>query len=163
MWSPELVRWPVERRRREQLAARGIPRLLVVAEGAEVPTDLGDDEDWVRLPASEQDVAARLHNLGTRVRAGISLDDRVLRTSLGTVTLTEREATVVATLLEHRGAPVPRDVVAASLGAPAPSGRAVQDVASRLRRRLRPLGLDVFSARGRGYTLGWRIDETLRQ
>ena len=68
---------------------------------------------------------------------------------------------MVATLLDHPGVVAPLRALAAALG-PAATAREVHDVASRLRRRLRPLGLDLFSARGRGYALGLRIDETLR-
>ena len=47
----ELVAWPAEDGRRQVLARAGVPRLLLVREGADAPHPLGLDEDWVRVPA----------------------------------------------------------------------------------------------------------------
>lgn len=59
----ELVRWPAEADRRQALAAGGVPRLLLVERGSTSPPRLDDDEDWIRLPADERDVWARLDRL----------------------------------------------------------------------------------------------------
>src|SRR5262245_57590085 len=61
----ELVRWPAEAGRREQLAARGVPRLVLVEAGERLPP-IDRDEDWIRLPADERDVWARMRNLQLR-------------------------------------------------------------------------------------------------
>jgi DNA-binding response OmpR family regulator len=161
MWSPALVHWPSEHQRRAQLAAAGIPRLLILAEGTPIPDDVGEDEDWVRLPASEQDVDARLRNLEARFSGALQLEDQVLRSSRGQIRLTRREADVMVLFLGRRGhlGALP-DIVAAIGGSAGASGRQVHDTIHRLRGRIRPIGLDVFAAPRRGYTLGLRIDDS---
>lgn len=152
--SVAILQWPRDAGRRADLAGLGIPRLLVVAPGVPVP-ELADDEDWVRLPAAERDVAARIAAL--RHRAGVvRLTGPTLRTARGTVALSPSEATLVAVLLAA-GTLVPRSALAAALPG-ATAARAVDDVVHRLRRRLRPVGFDVFSVRGRGFMLGHRLD-----
>jgi two-component system, OmpR family, response regulator len=160
VWWPALVHWPSERERRAQLADAGIPRVLLVAEGASPPDDMTDEEDWVRLPASEQDVSARLHNLGQRVRNTLRLDDRVLRSRRGAVTLAATEAAVVAVLLDHHDHPTPSAELAVAAGLDEGGDRhPLYDVMHRVRQRIRPLGLDVFNAPGRGYVIGLRLDQ----
>ena len=162
MWSPALVHWPSEHQRRAQLARAGIPRLLLITPGSDIPTDVDGVEDWLRLPASERDVAARLANLEFRFRDAVRLDGRTLRTGARTAVLSDVEARVMAVLLGSGEAGlVPHEelVAAAELGS-SRDQRRLHDTVHRLRRRLRPLGLDVFVTRGRGYALGLRIDET---
>jgi DNA-binding response OmpR family regulator len=119
---------------------------------------VADEEEWVRLPADESETAARLSAFRAR-RGQVSLRGTVLATGWGTVTLSATEAEVVALLLQPPGAIVAREAIA---GAVAVHGtltrRTVDDVVYRLRRRLRPLGLDVFASRGRGHLLGPRLD-----
>ena len=55
-----LVRWPHEAGRRSELTEQGVPRLLLVDEEAEPPLPSDCLEDWVRVPASEADVKARV-------------------------------------------------------------------------------------------------------
>src|SRR3954453_16738979 len=64
-----LVRWPGEAEQRSRLAARQIPRLLLVDDGIPPPEALDCLEDWIRLPAPESDVRARIDGLLTRSRA----------------------------------------------------------------------------------------------
>ena len=152
-----LVQWPADRERRSELAALGLPRLLLVAAGAPVP-EVGDDEDWVRVPTGERDLAARVEALRSRTGA-VSLEGAVVRTSLGSASLSPLQAAVVAVLLARPDAVVPRASLESVLVRHRPvTGRTLDSVLYRLRRRLRPLGLDVFSSRGRGYVLGPRLD-----
>jgi DNA-binding response OmpR family regulator len=157
-----LVHWPGDAVRRRELAALRIPRLLLVAPDA-APPEVDDDEDWARLPTDERDTAARLASLRAR-HATVTLAGRDLRTARGAVTLSPAEAAALAVLLDSPGRVVPRHELAGALAghgavaSRAVASRAVDDVASRLRRRLRPLGLDVFAARSRGHLLGPRLD-----
>ena len=63
-----VVRWPAEAERRAQLADRNLPRLLLLNDGIEPPEAHDCLEDWVRLPASESDVRARIQGLQARGR-----------------------------------------------------------------------------------------------
>lgn len=159
VWSPALVQWPAETNRRDDLRAAGIPRLLVVAEGHAPPDDVDVDEDFVLLPSNERDVAIRLENLGIRVRDAVHLDDQVISSERGQVVLTEREAKAMRLLLDRRGQMTSRDSLVEAVGGPAVTERQLHDVMYRLRTRLKPLGLDVFSARSKGYILGLRIED----
>lgn len=159
VWSPALVQWPAEVNRRDDLRAAGIPRLLVVAEGAMPPDDIDIDEDFVMLPSNERDVAIRLENLGARVRDAVHLDGPVVISERGRVVLTERESRAMEMLLERRGQMVSRAALVEVVGGPSISERQLHDVMYRLRTRLKPLGLDVFSSRSKGYTLGLRIED----
>lgn len=61
----EVVQWPAEAARRDELAERRQPRLLLVAED-ELPPPIAHDEDWARVTAPEQDVEARRQRLARR-------------------------------------------------------------------------------------------------
>jgi len=114
--SVAILQWPRDAGRRADLAGLGIPRLLVVAPGEPVP-ELADDEDWIREPAAERDIAARIAAL--RLRAGsVRLDDTSLHTPRGTVPLSPSEVTVAAVLLAA-GTLVPRSALHAALPGPA--------------------------------------------
>src|SRR5579871_5457039 len=58
-----LVDWPAQADRVTALAQAGLPRLLLVAPDADPPASVDSNEDWVRLPADERDVAARVLRL----------------------------------------------------------------------------------------------------
>src|SRR4029079_5854161 len=68
-----IVRWPAESARATELARAGTPRLLLVVADAD-PPDPSLEADglgaWVRLPAHERDVQARIVEL--RRRASIA-------------------------------------------------------------------------------------------
>src|SRR6188472_1930581 len=61
-----LVRWPAEAVRRNELAAAGRPRLLLLEPGAAPPLAWDHLEDWTRLPADPADVEARIATLMLR-------------------------------------------------------------------------------------------------
>jgi hypothetical protein len=155
----ELVRWPADEARRLALAQRHAPRLLLVAQGSTPPVCGDPLEDWVRLPADEVEVAARIETL--RLRAASSspvppdIDgDGVVRFGGAWVSLPPVEARIMTALVARFGTVVHRADLAQAgwpLGAP---GRNALDVhVLRLRRRLSPLGLAVRTIRSRGYLL----------
>lgn len=154
-----LLRWPLEEDRRHALAARGASRLLLV--DAETPAPEAADclEDWIRLPASQDDIDARCRAIAARAMLHSSetpgLDpDGVLRVGAGWVSLPPLEARLMSALLDRFGAVVSRDNLSRSgwpTGAP---GRNALDVHMlRLRRRIAPLGLAIRTVRSRGYLL----------
>lgn len=156
-----LVRWPGEPDRRRSLAVVGAPRLLLVDDSSDPPE--GDDclEDWIRVPASESDVRARVAGLEARARLHRADTDRpevdgdgVLRYANQWVALPPVEARLTRPLVERFGTVVGRDIltkVAWPEGAPV---RNVLDVHMlRLRRRVAPLGVTITTVRSRGYLL----------
>jgi two-component system OmpR family response regulator len=154
-----LLRWPAEASRREQLIARGAPRLLLL-EADVGPPEAGDClEDWIRVPATEADVSARVRSLAQRADvhdAGApSLDDDgVLRCNTAWVPLPPVEGRLTDALLSRFGAVVSRDSLSRAGWPDGAPGRNALDVhVLRLRRRIAPLGLVIRTVRSRGYLL----------
>lgn len=118
-----------------------------------------DFEDWIRVPAGEVDLRARVEGLRRRVEARFdpapALDDHgVLRLGDRWVSLPPVEARLTAALLNRYGAVVPRDSLArAGWPAGAPGRNALDVHMLRLRRRLAPLALAIRTVRSRGYLL----------
>ena len=154
-----LVRWPNEAEQRARLAERQIPRLLLVDDGIPPPDSLDCLEDWIRLPAPESDVRARIDGLLTRTRAHLrsvpEIDAHgVLRFGSRWVSLPPVEARLADALVLRFGAVVGRDTLRRSVWPGSSPGRNVLDVhVLRLRRRLAPLGLAIRTVRSRGYML----------
>ncbi len=65
-----MVRWPGEEDRLARLRAEGRPRLVLVEGAAAPPLPADDLEDWIRVPAQEIDMRARLEGLERRHQAG---------------------------------------------------------------------------------------------
>lgn len=154
-----LVRWPSEAEQRDRLAERHIPRLLLVDDGVPPPDLLDCLEDWIRLPAPESDVRARIEGLRGRSRAHVrtvpEIDGHgVLRFGASWVSLPPVEARLADALVVRFGAVVGRDTLRRSVWPGSAPGRNVLDVhVLRLRRRLAPLGLAIRTVRSRGYML----------
>lgn len=152
----EMLRWPADATRRAELAALGVPRLLLVAAGA-TPPDLDRDEDWIRVPASERDAAARLARLVTLAtrRARLPrLTAGLLVYGHRSAQLSEDEAAVVRPLLDRFGELVWwTELVQALWPDGAGARQQAVDRAKRLRRRVEPLGLVLHTVRGVGVVL----------
>lgn len=154
-----LVRWPHETERRARLERDGVPRLLLVEDGAAPPLVEDPLEDWVRVPAQELDVRARLDTLALRrSRAAPTLptldDDGVLRFKGIWASLPPVEARLSEVLLERFGAVVSRDSLARAGWPDGTPGRNALDVhVLRLRRRLLPVRLAIRTVRSRGYLM----------
>jgi DNA-binding response OmpR family regulator len=124
-------------------------------------------EDWIRVPASESDVSARVEGLSGRVRSCRHVagppsldDDGVLRFGPLLAPLPPVEARLAVAMVARFGAVVSRDHLARSGWPGGAPGRNALDVhVLRLRRRIEPLGLAIRTVRGRGYLLdatAWR-------
>ena len=152
-----LVRWPAEAVRRERASGDARPRLLLVEDDVQPPICGDPLEDWIRVPASEMDVQARMVTLATRAReaAAPRLDvDGVLRFGSVWVSLPPVEARLTSALLERFGAVVSRDSLSRAGWPDGAPGRNALDVhVLRLRRRLAPLELAIRTVRSRGYLL----------
>lgn len=154
-----LLRWPGERDRRAQLEGEGTARLLLVEEGTWPPPATTCLEDWIRVPADEADIQARLDALRRRAEAHgggrpVLDDDGVLRHGGAWASIPPVEARLMAGLIARFGAVVNRDQLG-HIGWPeGMPGRNALDVhVLRLRRRIEPLGLAIRTVRSRGYLL----------
>lgn len=64
-----LVRWPGEGGEVERLRALGVPRLLLIGPDEPAPIDEDPQQDWIRLPAADSDLWARVRSLELRIPA----------------------------------------------------------------------------------------------
>jgi hypothetical protein len=153
-----LVHWPREADLREQLAAIGRPRLLIVDAGDSPPLGFDALEDWIRMPAAAEDLDARCRVLRRRslARTPIRLDsDGLLHRGRAWVALTPVDLRLFEVLHAKQGQVVSR---AGLLRALRPSlseddVRALDSSMRRLRQRVRPLGAVVRTVRGVGFLL----------
>jgi hypothetical protein len=153
-----LLRWPEEEVRLERLRATGAPRLLLVGEEFGPPDSVDPLEDWIRLPAAEDDLRARVATLAARAErssAAPSVDaDGLLRYRNRWVTLSPVERALAAALVDRFGAVVGRDtLVRRAWPNGSPTRNALDVHVLRLRRRIGALGLEVRTVRARGYLL----------
>ena len=155
-----LVRWPAEAARRDELRRVGAPCLLLLEDGVPPPLCGPDDlEDWIRVPAGDADLRARVEGLRRRGEARTDpipdLDgDGVLRLGDRWVSLPPVEARLTGALLDRYGAVVSREALARAGWPSGAPGRNALDVHMlRLRRRLSPLSLAIRTVRSRGYLL----------
>jgi DNA-binding response OmpR family regulator len=162
----ELVRWPAEQERLNQMREEGTARLVLVAEGASPPLTIDVLEDWVRLPAIEEDIESRLRVLDDRVRANSAgaqpeLDENGLLHFGGRwVPLPPVEMRLIAAMLDRYRAVVSREALGRAGWPDSVPGRNVLDVhIVRLRRRVSDLGLVIRTVRSRGYLLEERSVE----
>lgn len=155
----ELVRWPADEVRRQHLARGGVPRLLLLGADAATPPSIGLDEDWVRLPADDGDVIARLERLARAVEQlrheRPTLDaQRIVHFAGAHVLLTRPQAAVVRMLLERPGHVVSRELLERAVWPAGDVGpRALDAVVFRVRRRLAGLGIVVRNAHAQGFVL----------
>ena len=151
-----LLRWPEESSRRTELEVVARPRLLLVEPG-EPPPDCRDPlEDWIRLPADDQDVRARLSTLVTRsgIERPILDDDGLLWFRGRWVSLSPVEQALAAGLLDRYGVVAGRDSLRKRAWPDGlPSRNALDVHMVRLRRRIHALALEVRTVRSRGYLL----------
>jgi two-component system OmpR family response regulator len=153
-----LVRWPDESGRLEALRATGAPRLLLVPADAVPPVTVDPLEDWVRLPADQAEVRARLATLSSRAntdRPVPAVDaDGLLHYRGRWVALSPVEQALAEVLAERFGAVVGRDVLARRAWPDGVPTRNALDVhILRFRRRIAALGLELRTVRSRGYLL----------
>ena len=154
-WSAGRLRSPGASNSRDG----GVPRLLLVDQGVAPPRSADELEDWIRVPADEVDLHARVENLDrrakTRTEVKPALDgDGVLRVNgAGSRSRRSRLASR-ARLLSRYGSVVSRDALASTGWPEGAPGRNALDVhVLRLRRRIAPLGLTIRTVRSRGYLL----------
>jgi two-component system, OmpR family, response regulator len=153
-----VVAWPASDGGLDELRRLGLPRLVLVAAGDDPPVGADDLEDWVRLPADDRDVRARLRHLRLRSQAHPArpLLDGAGRLIFGGhwVAVSRTEERLAGPLVERFGTVVPYDDI---IAAGWPQGGADRELLrpriSGLRRRARLVGLDLLSVRDIGHVL----------
>jgi DNA-binding response OmpR family regulator len=154
-----VLNWPAQADEAKALGDQRTPRLLLVAADADPPMSVDPLEEWVRLPADERDVAARILSLTRRAeptqpdRPRVDASGRLLfRNSW--VALSPTEARLASVLAENFDAVVP-EAELGRRGWPAGSwgANSLRVHITRLRHRLAPLGLEVRGIRLQGFIL----------
>ena len=152
-----VLQWPERQDDVEDLARRGIPRLLLVAPKSAAPLCTDPLEDWARLPVDDADLRARLLTLAERqrVRTPPTVDEHGVLRQDGTLVLLSRyEQRLAAVLIESFGQVVPTEVIERRLWNEFdPSRLALRVYASRLRKRVAPLGLTISCVVSVGYVM----------
>ena len=152
-----IVRWPEEADRLGALARVGHLRLLLVAPEITPPLEYDSCTDWIRLPASDEDIHQRVKGLRQRARRlpPPTLDKYgVLRREPLWVCLSPVETRILAALLEKPGSVCSRQNLAMSGWSEGPTdARSITAAIKRVRRRIEPLGLAIRTVRQRGYFL----------
>jgi DNA-binding response OmpR family regulator len=154
-----LLRWPIEEPRRQHLGEEGCTRLLLVEAGAPAPRCDDCLEDWIRVPADEADVRARVEALSRRhaqhrVERPDLDPDGLLRFGGGWVSLPPVEARLMSALIDRYETVVSREQLSRTGWPKGAPGRNALDVhVLRLRRRIAPVSLSIKTVRSRGYLL----------
>jgi len=113
---------------------------------------------WIRLPADDRDVRARVARLSSRAdtqQPAPEVDgDGLLRYRSRWVALSPVESALAITLVDRFGAVVGRDTLARRAWPDGTPTRNALDVHMlRLRRRIASLGVEVRTVRSRGYLM----------
>jgi DNA-binding response OmpR family regulator len=152
--------WPDDHEESDRLERLGLPRLLVVEP--DTPPPEGDSclQDWIRLPATDEDVRARLtalsHHAARHPSAPVIDAWGQLSFRDMNVFLSPREHAITQALVNNFGSAVSEHELIHA-GWPDDdddgSATALRVHCHRLRKRLAPLGLTVKSIRGYGYMM----------
>jgi hypothetical protein len=152
-----VLRWPEQRLEAERLALLTVPHLLLVEPGAAPPALAVCLQDWIRLPADDQDVRARLAALVERARhhpAVPVLDGYGQLTYCGRrAFLSPTDERIAEVLVEAYDRGVSEETIFGAVWPEGGNPTKVRVHVSRLRKRLVPLGLEITSIRNFGYRL----------
>lgn len=152
-----VLSWPAQTPERDRLERRGIPRLWLVESGVDPP--IGDSclEDWLRLPAADADVRARLVSLSQRAahhpsRPTLDAFGQIAHNG-AIVNLSPVDQRLAAPLIANFGNAVAEDDLIASAWPEGGGQPTLRVHVSRLRRRLAPIGLTITNIRAYGYAM----------
>jgi DNA-binding winged helix-turn-helix (wHTH) protein len=152
-----ILRWPDQAHEADRLASLGTPRLLIVESGVPPPTETSCLVDWLRLPATNEDMCVRLASLLSRAARhprGPLIDDCGQLSHRGTtVALSSINEQITKVLLEDFDHPVPAEELVSRCWTDDGTNEALRVHISRLRHRIAPLGLTIANIRGHGYVI----------
>jgi two-component system OmpR family response regulator len=149
---------PHDEARRRRLAGAGVPRVLVVAEGADPLVCVDPIEDWLRSPVDPDELEQRRRVVLGRYQRhtqGIRVDDEGrLRVGTEAAPLSPLQRAALFPLLHQLGRPVARSVVEEEyLAAGGHHPRGLASLLDRLRPRLATVGLSLHILRDGGVLL----------
>jgi two-component system, OmpR family, response regulator len=151
--------WPDEADVILRLAARRVPRLLLVSWDAPAPTGTDCEEDWIRMPATESDIAARVASLSRRVARHAShphIDEHHRLHASGGWSYIESpiDRRLLGHLLDKAPEPSEYDeLIDVGWMGQGATLNALRVHVVRLNQRMEGLGLRIRSLRGAGYAL----------
>lgn len=159
----KFLRWPAEESARRRYRLEGIPCLLVVDPAATPPVCADLLEDWIRSPASRQDVEARVGTMLRRINARkppLIDSSCVLHFDNKRAVISPIQAGLLEKLVARFGCVVCRDELERELATftRAPTRNALDLHMMRIRHRISGLGLCLSTVWGRGYMLEPRPD-----
>lgn len=153
-----VLRWPAEALKARRLAILGVPRLLLVQEGAEPPVAGDGLQAWLRMPEDGGELEAHLSALARWAQAPkgpVRLDGHH-RLFVGDrwVALSSTQARIVAALVASFGEVVTEGrLLEAGWPGSSPKSNNLRVQLFRLRERLASVGLELQSVRGQGLVL----------
>ena len=149
--------WPDQADEVDRLASLGTPRLLLVEPGVPPPAETSCVADWLRLPAEDQDMRARLAALSERAArhpSGPVVNEYGQLSHRGTTAfLSCIDERITKLLIANLGHAVPAEELAARVWTDDGTNETLRVHISRLRRRIAPLGLTITNIRGHGYVM----------
>ena len=153
-----LVHWPRDEALRADLAAARRPRLLLLTADHAPPLVWDELEDWIRLPADDQDVRARVVALEHRAamhRAPVTVSEDGRLSYRGQTTWLSPTVRLLFQALANRfGSAVPLETLIRQVWPDdPPTSSSIRVHILRLRRRIAPLGLEIRNIQGKGYVL----------
>ena len=152
-----VLSWPAQADERERLDRTAVPHLWLVEPGVDPPVSESCLEDWLRLPAEDADVRARLVSLSHRAAhhpIRPTLDEYGQLVHHGAVALLSPvEQHLAAPLIANFGEAVAEDDLLSSAWHEGGNEQTLRVHMSRLRRRLAPVGLTITSIHAYGYVM----------
>jgi hypothetical protein len=153
-----VLRWPEQQDDRERLDRHVLPRLLLINDETAPPCSHSCLEDWIRLPAAEEDVRARLEALldhASRHPPTPTVDPwGQISFRGGTIFLSPRETAIAKILAGHFATPVTdEELITQAWPDGDATGTAVRVHISRLRKRIAKVGLTIKTIRAYGYMM----------
>lgn len=163
MSGVRFVRWPIEAGILSECRRDKTPCLLVVEGKAKAPICTEPWEDWIRTPAPQQDIEARVKSLIQRTHGSmIPIVDStgVLHFGKDSIPISSSQVSLMDQFIAHFEELVYRaELEQCALQQSKGITRNALDLQiMRLRRRISAIGLDLTTVWGRGYILEPRTD-----
>jgi two-component system OmpR family response regulator len=152
-----ILRWPEQADEADRLARLEVPRLLIVESGVAPPTETSCVVDWLRLPADDEDLRARMAALAERAARHPSrpvVNEYGQLSHRGTTAFLSRIDEQITNLLaENFGHPVPAEELISRVWTDDGTNETLRVHISRLRHRIAPLDLTITNIKGHGYAM----------